>query len=484
MPVASLTGPEIEHDLRALRVEQEQLLSENLAYMEVLSRYARALGLCATLAPEPLAERIVEGLCLETRAQGGLLWVAQEEDGQELRLATLRGVVKAHDEPEVLRAADPPPGLEALREAGCGAFVGPLGSTEGSGEALWIRLRQGGRLVAVARVSDRLDAAAFDARDLAAAEQFAEVAALALANALRFRHLERRSLRDPRTHAFTPAFFEGVVVNEIEKAHRFGRHFSLLEVELGEPAALQGSFAERLQGALRGTDLCASDGENRFRLLLAETDAVGAAVLKQRIRGLLEAEGPALRLAAATYPNDGTRLPELQRALSRRLEQESRSLARVLERESGSFAESARRLLRDAGPVPPRLPEQVLRFVLEELRRRAHERGLLWLAPGAELHGAALDEFARLRGRPLRTEITLLSDDDAHGLLGIPVTCVPPHRVGTRTPFLVYLGEAAAYTCLRAREGDGAPFFHTADRVLVEHLAFQLQHDLGRTGGA
>lgn len=497
MSSASATGSELERDLRALRAEQEMLLTENLEYMGVLSRYARALGLCATLAPEPLAERIVEGLCLETRAQGGLLWIASEEDGKDLGLLAARGVVKAHDEPETLSVEEPPPGLEPLGEPGSGAFVGPLGPGADGGEALWMRLRHGGRLIAAVRVSDRLDAASFDARDLAAAEQFAEVAALALANALRFRSLERRSLRDPRTHAYTKAFFDGVVANELEKAHRFGRHFSLLEIELGEIEALRGRagdgaaaaavdrFAGELQAALRGTDLCASDGEGRYRLLLAETDAVGAAVLKRRLRGLVGPAGPdalSLRLAAATYPSDGTSLADLQRALLRRLEQESRSLARMLELECGSFAESARRLLRDAGPVPPRLPEQALRFVLEELRRRTHERGLLWLAPGAELHAAAFDELSRLRGRPLRTEITLVADDDAHALLGIPVSNVPAHRVGTRAPFLVYLGEASTYACLRAREGDGAPFFHTADRVLVEHLAFQLQRDLGRTG--
>lgn len=482
--------------------EHEQLLSENLEYMSVLSRYSRALGLCSTLQLEPLAERIVEGLCLETRAQGGMLWTANEDDGAPLRLLTVRGALPPSGELPSLPISPPPPGLEALCEPGSGAFVGPLraGAGSASGEALYVRFRHAGRLLAVARVSDRLDASGFDARDRAAAEQLAEVAALALANSERFRAIERSALRDPRTRAYTPAFFDGVVATEVEKAHRFGRCFSLLEVELcglaavrgqvGESATatLEAAIAERLQQALRGSDVCSVDGQGRYRLLLAETDALGASALKRRLRGLAQAlvppSGPLLRLATASYPVDGASLEELTRAVARRLDEEEQSLARVLERETGSFAESRLRLLREATRVPPQLPEQALRFVLEDVRRRSHERGLVWICPGAELRAAALDELSRLRGRSIRTEIVLLADEEPQALLGVPVTCLSPRRSGTRAPFLVYLGEAPAYACLHERDGDGAPYFHSSDRVLVEHLAFQLQNDLGRSAAA
>jgi diguanylate cyclase (GGDEF)-like protein len=503
MPQASHGPADSTLEMRTLLAEHEQLFTENLEYMAVLSRYARALGLCSTLGLEALAERIVEGLCLETRAQGGLLWIARDDRGGSLRLATVRGVLKARDELETISAEAPPIGLEALRDAGSGAFRGPpaTGAGAGTGEALYVRLRHGGRLLGVARVSDRLDASAFDARDLAGAEQFAEIAALALSNALRFRTMERSSLRDPRTRAYTPAFFDGVVATELEKAHRFGRHFSLLEIELsgmpavrarlGEAAAsvLVDAFAERLQQALRGTDICAVDGETRYRLLLAETDALGAAALKRRIRSLVEpavpggagdAAVPTLRLAATTFPADGTRVAELTRCLARRLEEEGRSVARVLERECRSFAESRLRLLREAGAVPPQLPEQALRFVLDELRQRPHQRGLTWISPGASLRTAALDGLARLRGRALRSEIVLLGDEDPQALLGVPATCIPARRLGPRAPFLVHLGETQTYACLRERDGEDSPVFHSSDRVLVEHLAFQLQRDLGR----
>ena len=63
---------------RRLREEHASLMLENLEYMGVLSLYERATGLFSTLALEPLAERLVEGLCLETNSQGGVVWVADE----------------------------------------------------------------------------------------------------------------------------------------------------------------------------------------------------------------------------------------------------------------------------------------------------------------------------------------------------------------------------------------------------------------------
>lgn len=482
-----------------LAAEHAQLIGENLAYMALLARCARAVGLCSTLEIAPLTERLLEGLCLETQAMGGLLWLAAEEPPDSLRLCCARGTAKPEGLPATALASAPPAGLERLGEPGLGAFLAP--APEGGGrQALCVRLRHGGRLLALVRVEDRADGADFDAGDLAAADQVAEIAAPALANALRFRAVLRGATRDRPLHTCSPAFLDGLVATELEKALRFGRPLSLIEIELagmagvrerlGDSAArvLGEGFGERLQQAMRGTDVCAAEGESSFRLLLAETDALGAAVMKRRIRDLVgspqqrgsePATTPVLRIAAASFPADGTRLEDLRRRLAERLEDEPRSVARRLERECRSFAECQRRLLREAVAMPPRLPEQALRFALEELSRHAHERALVWLCPGAELRAAAFEELARLRGRPVRAEILLIEEEDPEALLGLPLSRLSPHRAALRAPFLIYLGETLAYAWLRERDGDGAPFFHSSDRALVEHLAFQLQRDLG-----
>jgi len=56
---------------RRLRNEHAKLLNENIEYMDERSLLQRATALFAFLTIEPLAERILDGLCFETGAQGG-----------------------------------------------------------------------------------------------------------------------------------------------------------------------------------------------------------------------------------------------------------------------------------------------------------------------------------------------------------------------------------------------------------------------------
>lgn len=469
---------------RRLRREHDQLMRENLEYMGVLSLYERALGLFATLTLEPLAERVIEALCVETAAQTGVLWVRGDDPNGPLQLVAARGLVQVGEEPEQLDPEAAPP------DAGARGLV--------------VRLRHAGRVIGVARLGDRLDGDDFGDRERAVAEKAAQVAAQALANALHVRALERRSFRDPLTKAYTLAYFEDVVRNEIQKAGRFGRSFALLTLELEGIARVRARMNEPEYGrwlesvalnvgrALRSTDLVAADGEGRHRVLLPETDALGAAVLKRRIREVLDTsavlapfgdEEPALRvlLATAGYPADGAQVESLTRALAERLEEDRASLLRALDLEGESFAGALDALLERAGPAHPATPEQVMRFALDEVARRPQDRGLLFLAPGPSLPPAVRESLERLRGASPRTEIVLVGDGKPEPFAGVPVTCVSARRAGTRAPFVIYCGEGPAYALVRERAGRGEapPFFHTSDRSLVEHLAFQLQRDLG-----
>jgi diguanylate cyclase (GGDEF)-like protein len=483
---------------RRLREEHARLMAENLEYMGVLSLFERAMGLFSTLALEPLCERIVEGLCLETRAQGGVFWVSRDDESGRLRLGAVRGLVRVDEEPEELTLDGK---LTELPELEGGAVLAP---TRGrAGGVLYVPLRHAARTVGVVRLTDRLDGREFGDRDRAAAQKFGEFAAQAVANGLRFRALERRSFRDPATRAYTQAFFDDVARNEIQKANRFGRTFAVLKlvIDAGGPlhrGASESELARRLEAvvnqigrSLRSTDLLAVEGEGRFCVLLPETDALGAAVLKRRIRDGLEngdvlaplsAGSPVRALgASASFPADGTQLEALYSVLDGRIEEERRSLVHTLELESQSFTGSVKALLDRRIPVPPELPEQVMRFLIDEVGRRPRERGLLFLAPGPALSSSLREGFERLRGLQPRTEVVLVADGMGETLAGAPLTCVSPRRAGTRASFAVYYGEGPAYAMLSDNSGESSPggVFHSDERVLVEHLAFQLQRDLG-----
>jgi diguanylate cyclase (GGDEF)-like protein len=475
-------------DAQRLHRESEKLMQENLEYMGALSLYERAVGLFATLSLQPLAERTLEAFCIETGAQSGILWVRDGQDAETLRLVAARGLVQVADEPEELDAERLPQDF-------------------GAGESLVVFLRHGGRLIGLVRLSDKLEGNDFGDPERALAQKAAELASVALANSLQLRSLERRSFRDPITKAYTLAFFEDVVRNEIQKANRFGRSFALLLLELDGLGRLNdrlsapelGRFLEALVfqvgRALRSTDLIASESEGRYRILLPETDALGAAVLKRRIREALQAadlfeelgpdERPRLLLSAASYPADGTQVETLSRSLEARLEDDRKTLLRSLDIENESFAGAVDALLELARPGPTQTPEQVMRFAIEEVARRPRDRGLVFVSPGSGIPPGVRESLDRLRGLQPRAEVVLVSDAKADSVAGGPVTCVSARRAGTRAPFVIYYGEGPAYALIRERseDGDVSPFFHTSDRSLVEHLAFKLQRDLGVSVG-
>lgn len=492
---------------RRLRHEHARLMAENLEYLGVLSVYERAFSLFATLGLEPLAERIVEGLCVETRAQGGVLWLLRSDEEQaRLRIAAARGLVRVDREPEELSLEALPAALGELAAPRGAAFLCPEGDRAEPAAppgALVVPLRCAGRLVGFARLTDKLAGASFDARDRAVAERFAEPAAQAVANALRFRRLERRSFRDPTTKAYTWAYFEDVVRNEVQKAGRFGRSFSLLKVEVDGLDRVRGRLGEheldawlealafQIARALRATDLIAVEGEARYALLLPETDALGAAVLKRRVREALEAgdrlrpggvpKPLPLRVAAASFPVDGAHLDALERVLSRRIEEERRSLVGALALEGRAFADALDALAGRGEQRPSEIFEPILRFVVSEVERRAGERGVVCVAPGNGAMAAVVEGLARLHAGSTRTEVVLVSEVRPDALAGAPVTFVSPQRAHTARPFLIYYGEGPVYAVV----SDGAPrggrmrLFQSSDRVLIEHLAFQLQRELG-----
>jgi PleD family two-component response regulator len=488
----------VEGVLRQRRIGEEhsRLIAENLEFMGVFSLYERCVGLFSTLSLAPLADRIAEGLALETRAQGAVVWI--EEMPGSLALAAVRGIVRVEDEPGTIRLDAIPPGLPDFDPEH------PQVTPSVDAASLVVPMSYDGRVIALARLSDPIEGEGFRDRERLAAEKLASFGSIAVANALRFRELSRQSFRDPATQAYTAAYFEDAARNEIRKADRFGRSLSVVRIEqealaptrgeLPTPTLLQGltAAARRITKALRATDLLAMDSQHRFWVLLTETDSLGAAVLRRRIREALEPtpeaarEGPAAQVlvASATYPTDGTQLERLQERIDERSREDAVSPARGL-RESGEpFGRALARLVQEAPPGHVELAEQAARFLLQEVGRRPHERGILYLSPGAVMTAALRDGLEGLRGLSPRTEIVLVSEHAAAP--GLPVTCVKPVRTGTRLAFLVYCGEGPTYVLAQQTGAADAEsgLLQSCDRPLVEHLAFSLGRDLGLSIGA
>lgn len=475
-----------------LRVEHTRLMEENLDFMGVLSLFERAMALFGSLSVEPVASRIAEALCLETRAQSGVLWVDHEGQGERFEISGVQGLSRIEEEPETLVwedfVAHEGAGLESARSLQVG--VDP---ETGQGGALLLALRIDGKTLGILRLSDKLDGHSFSKGDQLSAEKFCSFGATALRNALRFRALERRSLRDPETKAYTQAYFEDAVRNEIQKATRFGHRFSILRIDFDEPSGgAQGheafaDMAEVVESALRSTDLLASRDAVSYSVLLPQTDALGAGILAQRIRksfaGLEGAdESPKARVTSATFPVDGTQLHGLREVLEQRIERSRSSL--IGERPEWAEPQAIDSLLDrmlELGSVEPVAMEgQIFQFVLEDVGRRPADRGVLFVSPGARWLPEVLETIHEMQGRGSRTELVIVAEAEGQASAE-RLTWATKTVLDARRPFLVYFGDGPAFAMIgqvnAAREK--APIFQTCDRGLVEHLAFELQRELG-----
>jgi diguanylate cyclase (GGDEF)-like protein len=485
---------------RRLQSEHERLLAENIEYIGERTLYERALGLFSTLAIEPLAVRIVEGLCLETRAQGGVIWVASETDGERFDLAAARGLVRLADETEARELAELP---TALQEGQAQTVLEGWGEEEGEQTpALYAALRRDGRVIGLVRLSDKLEGEAFDGLDRVSVEKFLHFGEVALANAIRMRGLERRSLQDAATGAYNFDYFRDVVRNEIEKAHRFGRSLGLLKLDLGPVERLRGlgseaarrpwlaGIAEELACHLRATDLLAIDAGHRFYALLAEADALAAAVLRRRAEEALEQSDlltglaadlrPQLRVGVAVYPGDGTHLEGLLEVLDARVAEQKESAVAGLGLEQLSLAAALQALVREGRPERPETADQLVRFVMEEVARRPRERGLVYAAPGVALADAVREGLEGLRDGPTRTDLVVIAEGERPSFTTPAVNWVEPSRAPGLPPFLIHYGDCPPYALIREEGHAGAParLFHSGDRSLVEYLAFRLQREL------
>jgi DNA-binding response OmpR family regulator len=487
-------------DRLRMRSEHARLIEENLEYMGIVSLFERATSLFSTLSVEPLAERLLEGLCLETRAQTGVLWLASEIGGAGLALVGMRGLVRVESEPKSI-------GLDEIEVAWCPGLSGArsevavLPEDADASEALFMPIRSGAVVIGVVRLSDRLHGEGFPAADRAMAEKFAELGGIALGNAMRFRSLERRTLRDSETRAYSRAYLDDAIRNEIHKANRFGHRFSLVRIDLeaatrtegAKPsapsvsAADAGELTRQIEVALRGTDLLASDSACTFFVLMPQTDALGVGVLVRRIERttsdwMVRHPGLLLRFATATFPADGTQLDALHRVLDQRREAAQRSLlvvhpdlahSRTID---GTFDQ-----MLELGTVEALETEgEILRFVLEDVFRRPEDRGILFLSPGNRWASHVVEVLDDVRGLATRAEIFILADGvDQEADSGVHVLKKSP--LDARRPFAVYFGDGPAYA-LVGQVGvvaSRAPIFQTSDRALVEHLAFRLQRELG-----
>ena len=514
------------HERSTLYDEHARLLSENIEYAEIQRIFLRALRIMQSLELETVCERLLETLSDVCGAQGAALWLARD-DGNEMSMHGYRGLIEAGTLPiawdpttvavaRELTAGLPVPTRRELSEIAVANLPAP---------ALMVPLSREGRVIGVVQLVDKLGGG-FTARDVGHAKILADAAATAIAHARRFRHMERVGLRDPSTSAYNMTYFVDYLGRELQKARRYQRSFSIVQVSIDNLASLKGSLpADQVQEAQRrlvttiaqqlsDIDVLARVNDDEMYLLLPEADFLrGLAFVRQardaiakntfltaidRIHPIRVSFGP------ATFPRDGDDVDQLFAATGRRLNESRRSSFRKLHLEDLDFWAAADVLIGPAAPYasddiqPTRvmemleddrglsrhvlLPQGALadlrRTMFSEAQRQGRMHGWLYLGGSYEsaTDAKGLAKLARASGALLKTYVlghTRMPDlEGSANLTHVQVT----GDTFARYEVVLSLLEHAAYGLIAKRRDDGRVYgFHTADWTLVEALIDKLQ---------
>ncbi len=157
-----------------------------------------------------------------------------------------------------------------------------------------------GRVLGVIElVKDVSDPEPYSHEHLEILAPLADFAAIAIDNAHTFRAIEELTVIDEWTSLFNARYLRNTLVDEVARAHRYGRELSVLFFDLDHFKDVNDSYGHAvgssllrqvgnfLKHAVRETDRAVRYGGDEFVVIMPETDKLGALALAERVRGNL-----------------------------------------------------------------------------------------------------------------------------------------------------------------------------------------------------
>jgi DNA-binding NarL/FixJ family response regulator/GGDEF domain-containing protein len=317
------------------------------------------------------------------------------------------------------------------------------------------------------------------------AQAFAVFGAASLATLSAVEQSRSAALKDPRSSAYTFAYFVDVAGREIEKATRHRRRFALATLALEGIESEQEvvDAVEQILAVVRDTDVVARVDEAELYLLLPETGGIGAHSCRRRVMRQLEASailGPNGRTAlvgVASFPHDGADLSQLLRVARHRAEASRHSSVRTLNLEGASLPMLTDLLLSAVSITAPEAsPDGVYLIelptmdaiglavsVVEQAARGGASRIVCGLGEGVSLGAAA------------RAAVGRDSEDDR--VDAIDMKQLPGCG---QLELLCLLAEHGSYTLLGKVERGIVRAIHSADPLLVDQVVRCLHATTGR----
>ena len=328
----------------------DRLLAESLEYYSMASMYQQCLEMMSTQDEEKLLAQVTETFVNALGAESCVIWLVSPSDPDEMLIASVRGVIGIDREGSRFflsrsGTADDVWKGDPFVVATGGAASGERGVRGGSN--LFVPLLHQGNPVGLVKLGERNDRNPYRERELHMARIIADYAASALNTVNRLGRIEKVTLRDPETGAYSAAFLADYFEKEKYKAGRFHRplsvvflvveNFSFLMEQTRESIVLGAltSMIDAVRRTVRDSDLVAREEANRFCVVLPETDAFGALLAVRRLRKAVKEKcriqflGTEFFLQpffmSATTPRDGRDFPDLLRVAEEKYARQQKS---------------------------------------------------------------------------------------------------------------------------------------------------------------
>jgi ActR/RegA family two-component response regulator len=299
------------------------------------------------------------------------------------------------------------------------------------------------------------------------------------------------SIKDPKSSAYSFAYYVDVAGREIDRARRHGRRFAIATVAVdaasqgepwSEPPMTPSSMAEHVLNAVRDTDIVARVDEHELHVLLPETDGLGAHACRRRVLSRLGgskrgAVPPGVLVGVATFPHDGQDLSQLLRMARRRAEASKASIVHRLAPDQAGISDVLEALEWDsrvgAAPSGDVAAARPLELPIADAASLAASVVADALRGGATLLAVAHHPMLSL-GAAVRS------------CVGAPRDNVVLHALDVRSSpqcedieALSVIAEHGAYALIARNQGGVLRGVHAADPLLADLLAERL----GRAAG-
>lgn len=501
----------------------DRLLAESLEYYTMASMYQQCLEMMSLQDEEKLLAQITETFVNAFGAPSCVIWLVSPSDPDEMLIASVRGVIGIDREGSRFFLSRSDTADEVWK--GDPFLIATGGDKDvRSGSVIFVPLLHQGNPIGLVKLGERNDSKPYGERELHMARIIADYAAGALNTVDRLGRVEKVSLRDPETGAYSAAFLADYFEKERYKAGRFRRplsvvflvveNFSLLMEQTRESIVVGAltAMVNAVRRVVRNSDLVAREEANRFCIVLPETDSFGALLAVRRLRKAIREKcripflGTEFFLQtffmSASCPRDGREFPELLRVAEEKFARQQKSplyRMRLADRpfwdafeilvgkreqydllRKGEDVPHFLRFRKDLGrnahfSVPRETWLRILEAVAQDVAANPGERGLVIAAgPTPEIYKQIFLSYKPSIPPQRNVYVVGQSGSTRFDSKNLMYVATEDELLKDRE-FVLYMKEGGAYGFFCAARGSEVEGFNTCDESLVEAMLEKAQ---------